>query len=102
MGSRRAGHAGTDHRCPTARRRFYPVHLRPYGIPPSLEFETVTELLFEQGKVTRILNKSAEAAVFRQRVENGDVANPDGPRGSINWVTRMFTLDYDRSLPPTS
>jgi hypothetical protein len=72
------------------------VHM---GFHPAWKFETVVELLVEHGMITATLDRSAEVAVFRQRIESGVVANPDGLRGGVNWVRRTFTLDYSRSLP---
>jgi len=58
-----------------------------------------SEVVLEHGMITGTLDRSAEIAVFRQRIENGVIPNPDRLRGGLNWVRRTFTLDYSRSLP---
>jgi hypothetical protein len=72
------------------------VHM---GFHPAWKFAKVIELLLHQGAVTRTLDRTAEFAAFRQRIANGEAADPDGPRGGANWVRRTFSLDYSRSFP---
>jgi hypothetical protein len=72
------------------------VHM---GFHPAWKFETVIELSFENGAVTAARDRSGEVAAFRQRLESGAAADPDGPRGGTSWVERTFSLDYSRSLP---
>jgi hypothetical protein len=69
------------------------------GFHRAWKFETVIELSFEHGTVTATRDRSGDAAAFRQRLESGAAANPDGPRGGIRWVKRTSSLDYSRSLP---
>jgi hypothetical protein len=72
------------------------VHM---GFHPAWKFEKVVELLLEHGMVTSTLDRSAEVAVVRQRIESGEAPDPDGSRGGVTWVERTFSLDYSRSFP---
>lgn len=71
------------------------VHM---GFHPVWKFAKVIELLLREGAVTDSLDRSAELAAFRQRIANGEAADPDGPRGGADWVRRTFSLDYSRSF----
>lgn len=72
------------------------VHM---GFHPAWKFRKVIELLLEDGLVTGTADRSAEIAAIRDRIENGEQPDPDGPRGGIGWVKRTFGIGYDRSFP---
>jgi len=73
------------------------VHM---GFHPAWKFQEVVELVADRGEVTATRDRSAELAAIRQRIQNGDLPDPDGPRGGKRWIDRTFTLGYDRSIPP--
>lgn len=80
-------------------RRFIQATYVHMGFHPAWKFAKVIELLADGGKVTATLDRSAEFAAIRRRIQNGEVPHPDGRRGSKRWIDRSFTLDYDRSIP---
>ncbi len=70
------------------------VHM---GHHPAWKYRQVLEVLVNSGSVTDVVDRSGEMSQLRDRITNGDVEDPDGPRGGIAWVKRTFTLDYSRS-----
>jgi hypothetical protein len=74
---------------------------RHMGFHPAWKYERVVELLFTDGGLTGAHDRSAEMAAFRDRISAGEVQEPDGRPGGVDWVRRTFTRDYGRSLPPS-
>lgn len=72
------------------------VHM---GFHPAWKYEDVRELLFTDGHVDAVQDRSAEMAEARRMIESGAAKDPDGDRNLASWIERTFTLDYSRSFP---
>lgn len=71
------------------------VHM---GFHPAWRYESVVELLADEGRVTTRTDCSAEMAALRERIAAQDVADPDGGKADLHeWIAGTFTLDYSRS-----
>jgi hypothetical protein len=70
------------------------VHM---GFHPAWKFGRVIELLVERGSVQAAHDRSAVVAGRRRAIEAGELADPDGSPGGIDWIERTFTLDYTRT-----
>jgi hypothetical protein len=81
-------------------RRFIQAAYVHMGFHPAWKFQEVVELVADRGEVTATHDRSAELAAIRRRIQNGDLPDPDGPRGGKQWIDRTLTLGYDRSIPP--
>lgn len=75
--------------------RSHYVHM---GFHPAWKFEHVLELLFKDGVVTEWHDRSSKVAQVRHAIEAGEIDDPDGERGGINWVKKTFSLNYNRTF----
>ena len=69
------------------------VHM---GFHPAWKFREVHELLFEQGRVVKAADRSAEMAEFREMLA-GRPMEPSDPRDQeeiVRWVEQCFSLKY--------
>jgi hypothetical protein len=73
------------------------VHM---GFHPAWKYEKIIELRADSGRVIARIDRSAECATIRRRIDSGEAPDPDGRRGDMGWVKRTFSLDYSRSIPP--
>jgi hypothetical protein len=69
------------------------------GFQPAWKYQSVLELHLTGGQVIARRDRSAHFAAIRARITAGQAPDPDGPPGGEQWVSRTFTLHYDRSLP---
>jgi hypothetical protein len=72
------------------------VHM---GFHPAWKFERVVELIFEDGRLVRSHDRSAQLAEIRHRIQAGEMGDPDRPGELLAWIPRTFELDYGRSFP---
>ncbi|MCW2917788.1 MAG: hypothetical protein JWN52_5856 [Actinomycetia bacterium] len=69
----------------------YYVHM---GFQAGWKYESLYELLFEQGRLVAEHERSAAAAALRALAVD-DRPDPSDPEAVRRWVERSFTLDYD-------
>jgi hypothetical protein len=63
-------------------------------------FSRVFDLALEHGRLLRSTDVSKEMARIRDAIYSGARPDPDGRRGSREWIDSRFTLDYRRSFGP--
>jgi hypothetical protein len=64
------------------------------GFQAGWKYESLYELLFEQGRLVAEHERSAAAAALRALAVD-DRPDPSDPEAVRRWVERSFTLDYD-------
>jgi hypothetical protein len=73
------------------------VHM---GFAPAWKFEVVHELVFEDGRLVRAHDRSAQVARVREEILRGQRDDPDDAANTIEWIARTFELDYGRTFGP--
>ncbi len=69
------------------------VHM---GFHPAYKFREVHELLFEEGRVVKEADRSAEVAEFREMVADRPLGptDPENREEIERWVKQCFSLEY--------
>lgn len=68
------------------------------GFQPGWTFSEVIDMAFERGRQISRTDVSTEMGRIREAISAGTMPEPDGARGSPEWVSSRFTLGYSRSF----
>jgi hypothetical protein len=69
-----------------------------WASPRRGSFQTVHELLFDDGRLVRAHDRSPEITRVREEILRGDRPDPDAAGDLIGWIGRTFELDYGRTF----
>ncbi|WP_344872156.1 hypothetical protein [Nonomuraea antimicrobica] len=69
------------------------------GYAPGWKYEHVVELVLDRGRLAGRRDRSPEVAAIRRAILAGTLPDPDGERGGKGWVTRTFSLAFERTFP---